>query len=167
VTGPLELLAGAPGAAEGELRRSDRLLGELGDRYVRPTVAGLLAEALYRQGRYDEAGRFTELSEELAASDDIWSQFLWRAKRAKLIARQGDFRRAEQLARDAVALVNQTDMLDGHANVLIDLAEVLILAGRKGDARPVVADALALYEAKGNLVSARDARTVLEECLDA
>ncbi len=47
-------------------------------------------------------------------------------------------------------------MLNAHADALIDLAEVLTLAGK--DARPELEQALALYERKGNLVMAERTR---------
>ena len=49
-----ELLAGNPLAAEMELRKDYEALERMGDRYYRSTLAGMLAEALYQQARYDE-----------------------------------------------------------------------------------------------------------------
>ncbi len=77
---------------------------------------------------------------------------LWRQARGKLLARRGEFQEGERLAREAVALAEETDMLNAHADALIDLAEVLALAGQ--DARAELGQALALYEGKGNLVMA-------------
>ena len=57
------------------------------------TVAGILAEAVYAQGRYDEAMRFTRISEELAGAEDVYSHVLWRSVRAKVLARRGETRR--------------------------------------------------------------------------
>ena len=48
-------------------------------------------------------------------------------------------------------------MLNAHADALIDLAEVLTLAGQ--DARTELEQALALYERKGNLVMAERTRS--------
>jgi hypothetical protein len=48
------------------------------------------------------------------------------------------------------------DMLNAHADALVDLAEVLTRAG--GDARLELEQALALYERKGNLVMAERTR---------
>ena len=52
-------------------------------------------------------------------------------------------------------------MLNAHADALLDLAEVLALAGQ--DARPELEQALALYERKGNLVMAERTRARLPE----
>jgi hypothetical protein len=47
------------------------------------------------------------------------------------------------------------------ANAMVDLAEVLALAGRAGEARPLLQEALARYRRKGNLVAAGRARELL------
>ena len=65
---------------------------------------------------------------------------------------------AEALAREAVALVEPTDLLSHHGDAMLDLADVLRLSGRTGEAGGAACDALALYERKGNLVSAQRAR---------
>jgi hypothetical protein len=70
---------------------------------------------------------------------------------------------AEALAGEAVALAARTDFLNFNGDALVDLAGVLRIAGRSGDAIPVVEEAIALYERKGNVVSAAKARALLEE----
>lgn len=84
---------------------------------------------------------------------------LWRQAHAKLLARRGEVEARERLAREAVALAEETDMLNPHAGALGDLAEVLTLAGR--DPRAELEQALSLYERKGNLVSAEGTRSKL------
>jgi tetratricopeptide (TPR) repeat protein len=162
VSGPVEMLAGDPVAAEIELRRDYETLERLGERNFITTVASHLAEALYRQGRYDESGTFAKFSAGVAAPDDVATQVLWRGVSAKLHARQGRLEEAERLAREAVELSRrEADPIDDHANALMDLGWVLRMAGRQDEAALVVAEALALYEQKGNLVSAATARKLL------
>lgn len=50
-----------------------------------------------------------------------------------------------------------------HGDALMDLAEVLRLAGRPSEATPLVRRALDLYTQKGHLVSADKARQLLLE----
>ena len=88
---------------------------------------------------------------------------LWRQVRAQVLARRGEHAEAEQLAREAVSLAEETDMLNFHGNALADLAEVYALAGRTEEAREQLEQALVLYERKGNLVAAARARRRLEE----
>jgi hypothetical protein len=77
-----------------------------------------------------------------------------------VLARQGDDREAEQAAREAVALIEGTDALELRGGALLDLAEVLILAGRMREAQDSAEAALGFFERKGNVVSAEEARTV-------
>jgi hypothetical protein len=65
VASDIEMLAGGPGTAEAHLRAGYEALQGMGDRGLLSTVAAALARAIYAQGRYEEAERFTEISEEL------------------------------------------------------------------------------------------------------
>ena len=122
-----------------------------------------LAQALLALGRDAEAEEWLERGVETASTEERLSQILWRQARGKALARRGDLEEGEQLAREAVALAEETDMLNAHADALIDLAEVLALAGR--DATPELDRALALYERKGNLVMAERTRPRTVESL--
>jgi tetratricopeptide (TPR) repeat protein len=167
VSGPVEMLAGNPVAAEVALRRDYETLDRLGDRNFISTVAAFLAEALYRQGRYEESGTFAAFSADVAAPDDQATQVLWRGVSAKLLARQGRLEEAERLGREAVELSQrEDDPIDEQANALMDLGQVLRTADKHAEAALVGAEALGLYEQKGNLVSAATARLFLEEGLE-
>jgi hypothetical protein len=56
--------------------------------------------------------------------------------------------------RDAVELSRRTDLLDIQGDALVDLADVLSAIGRPQEAAAALAEAAALYEQKGNVVSA-------------
>ncbi|HEX6332037.1 MAG TPA: adenylate/guanylate cyclase domain-containing protein [Actinomycetota bacterium] len=157
-SGPIELMAGDPVAAELELLRDLETLEAMGERYFRSTTAGFLAEALYRQDRLDESLEATELCEELAAEDDISSQFLWRCVRGKILARRGELAQAEAMVREGVRLIGLAEDPDTQATALLDLAEVLRLAGRQDEAAATAAEAAGLFERKGNVVERRRAR---------
>jgi tetratricopeptide (TPR) repeat protein len=148
----VELLAGDPAAAERELRRDFDELSEMGERYFRSTAAGELARAVYAQGRYAEAEELTRIAEELSADDDVTSQALWRSVRAKALARRRLDGDAQELAREAVELLEGTDALILQADALEDLAEVLMLLGEPG-ARRYLSEALDCLERKGDIVS--------------
>ncbi len=120
-----------------------------------------LAQALLGLGRDDEAEQWLERGRETALSEEHLPQMLWRQVRGKLLARRGELQEGERLVREAVALAEETDMLNAHADALLDLAEVLALAGQ--DARAELDRALALYERKGNLVMAERTRSRLAE----
>jgi tetratricopeptide (TPR) repeat protein len=156
--GIVEMLAGDPAAAEHELSWGFGVLEEIGETQNFPDLAAKLADALYAQGRNDRALELSKVSEDSTAPDDLSAGVQWRAVRAKLLARQGDSRGAERLAREAVALASETDFLVLHGDALMDLAEVLRTAGRHEESVPVFQEALQLYEQKGNLVAAERAR---------
>ena len=139
-----------------ELCEEAQSTGELGNFMW---VSCWLAQALLELGRDDEAEQWLELGPATAPDAMAITQVLWRRVRAKVLARRGESEAAEQLAREAVALAEETDALNEHAAALLDLAEVLTLGGR--DARAELEDALALYERKGNLVMAERTRARL------
>jgi class 3 adenylate cyclase/tetratricopeptide (TPR) repeat protein len=155
IAAAIETLAGDDEAAERELRWAYETLERMGETGARASIAAVLGETLYNEGRDDEAARFTEITEELAAADDLVPQALWRGVRAKVLARRGELDQAEDLAREAVALVENTDFPDLQAGTFLSLAEVLESAGKTEEAARLTDRARELYERKGNLVAAR------------
>ena len=111
----VELLAGDFAAAAEHGEESCRLFDELGEKAVLSTAAGRLAQALYALDRLDEADEWAGRASELGASDDAATQMLWRQARAKVLARRGN-EEAEPLAREAVAIGEETDMLDAQGD---------------------------------------------------
>jgi predicted ATPase/class 3 adenylate cyclase len=158
----IELLAGDLEAAEQELRRATDTLTRLGEKYLLPPTAALLAHVIYARGRPDEAEQVSRTAEEIAASDDVVAQALWRSVRAKVLAGRDLGEEAEQLAREAVRLIRTTDALEWQADALLDLAEVLRHAGRRDEAQAVAAEARDLYAEKGNTVAAARAAATVE-----
>jgi class 3 adenylate cyclase/tetratricopeptide (TPR) repeat protein len=154
----VEILAGDLDAAERAIRASCERLEELGDTGYRATATAHLAETLYLRDRLDEAEVESQVAEALAAPDDRVSQALWRQVRAKLQARAGRHDDAERVAREAVALLGDTDMVDYHGRAVADLAEVLRAVDRPEEAADQLAAAIELFEAKGDLVRAERAR---------
>jgi tetratricopeptide (TPR) repeat protein len=159
----IESLAGTPEAAEPALRSSYETLREMGDRGLLSTIAGFLAQVLCARGAWEEAARFSRAGEAAATPDDVVSQMLWRTTRAKIFAHDGDFERAEALAREAVRLGEPTDLLNTRGDSLCDLAQVLALAGRREGSRAALEDASELYERKGNVTALARARARVRE----
>ena len=144
--GEIEMTAGDFGAAEQILRQGVETLRAMGERGYRSTAVAYLAEALYAQGRLNEAQRLTEDAEALAGVGDVTSQAKWRAVRAKLLARRGKFGAAARLADEALAQIPATSFDPLLGDVLTAKAEVLRLAGAPGDAETSLRKALQLYE---------------------
>jgi len=67
------------------------------------------------------------------------------------------------MADEAVSIAARTDALSDHGAVLLDLAEILGLAGRPREAVARIEEGLLLFERKGNRVSADSARALLNE----
>jgi class 3 adenylate cyclase/tetratricopeptide (TPR) repeat protein len=159
----LALLKGDPAAAVESGSEAMRLYGELGEQGWASTTAGKLARALYELDRHDEAETWAGRAAELGASDDRVTQMLWRQAKAKVLARRGEHAEAERLAREALAIGEETDLLNDVADMHADLGEVLALAGRADEAAAAFAEALARYERKENLVMAERTRARLAQ----
>ena len=142
-----------PSASCGAASRSSSDLGELGyrARASRPSSPGSSTArgASRRRSASPRSWRTT------ASEDDIWSQVLFRLTRARVLADSGRVAEAESVAREALAIVEQTDLLDLHGDTLLDLGHVLRAAGRAEESKACAEQALvALRDARANLVSA-------------
>jgi class 3 adenylate cyclase/tetratricopeptide (TPR) repeat protein len=158
-----ELLAGDHAVAVKLGDEGCRLFDELGEQSLLSSAAGKLGQALYALDRLEEADARAGRAAELGASDDAITQMLWRQVRAKVLALRGEHADAERLAREAVAIGEETDLLNGQGDANADLAEVLLLTGKPNEAAAALEQALARYERKGNLVSTQRAQTRLAE----
>jgi class 3 adenylate cyclase len=160
--GPVELLAGDLDAAEQELRRGYEELEALGETGVLSTTAAFLARTLVLAGRPAEAEEFAAISARLGSRDDVYTQVVCRGSLARVQAGRGNLERAEQLAGEAVARAAETDFLNLRGESLLDLAEVLRVAGRAAESTAATREALGLFEAKGCTVLAARARGLLD-----
>ena len=122
-----------------------------------------LGRVLCALGRFDEAEPLARRGRELAEEEDAVSQALWRHVQALVHAHRGEHPAGIALAREAVAIVEQTDGLNFQGNALSDLAEVLHAAGRDEEAVAALAEALERYERKRNLPMARQMRERLAD----
>ena len=146
----VEMLAGDPAAAERCLRKGFDALEEMGDRAVLSTTAAFLGETLVAQERDDEAERFAGLSAELAGRG--------RRHHAGYLARRpGDGARPAGRAcggrADGAAgrVARRADRLpESGGETLVVLGRVLRSRSAKMRRRGLLAEALSLYEQKGN-----------------
>ena len=149
VTGPMELLAGDPAAAERELQRGLDILEPSGaDGYQE----ALLAEALYGQGRLDEAERHARTAEAHAPADNVQAQVAWRGVRAKLgprSRRSGRTRSAVKPSRSPSRRTRRT------CSPTRSPTSRRVARRREDAAADATRRALDLYERKGNVAAAR------------
>ncbi|HEX2293598.1 MAG TPA: BTAD domain-containing putative transcriptional regulator [Gaiellaceae bacterium] len=162
IRGRLALLDGDLEESERTLREACAVLEGAGDEAAFAGATAELGQVLYATGRVDEADACSRRSETHAPAADVDAQVAWRSLRAKILATAGNHEAAEVLSREAVSIISQTDALTHRGDVLLDAAEVARLAGRLGDTRSLVAEALELYHRKGNAASARQAAAFLD-----
>jgi tetratricopeptide (TPR) repeat protein len=159
----VEMLAHDFAKAEAEARVAYEINERINDLGHLSSIAPDLGDAIYAQGRYDEALRMSEFAESITIEGDADAGVRWRQLRAKSLARIGEHADAERFARDAVSIIGETDYLNLHAHALMALAEVLRLQDRNTDAATAVEGALELLRRKGNVVGEANARAVLQE----
>jgi tetratricopeptide (TPR) repeat protein len=153
------MLTGDPATAEMHLRLEYESLSLMGEKDNLATTAALLARAIAAQGeaRYGEASQLIAISQEAAAGEDLVTQIIDWGLSARMLADRGRYADATELAFSAVALAAQTDLLSQHADALLDLAHVKAASGRYPEAQAAAAQALDLYQHKGNLPGTREA----------
>ena len=122
-----------------------------------------LAWSVYVQGRDSEADALIQALAAMPAPVERAITIRRRALTARLLADRGRQAEAEHLIREAVALAEETNLLEIRGDTLIDLAEVLRLSGQPEEAASALEEAVGLYERKGNVVSAAKARALLDE----
>jgi ATP/maltotriose-dependent transcriptional regulator MalT len=127
------------------------------------TTTALLAQAVYAQGRLDDARELCRTTERRAAEDDVMTQAIWRGVQARIVARDGACEEAEALAREAVALLEPTDLLSHRGDAMLGLADVLGICGRAAAVERATRDGLAFYDLKGNTAAAARAQSVLDD----
>jgi hypothetical protein len=91
-------------AAEGELRAAYDTYDAMGEQNIRGTVAGVLGRVLYGLERFADADMVTAEAERITPADDVGTETIWRATRAKLLARSGAHERGLGMAESALAL---------------------------------------------------------------
>jgi DNA-binding SARP family transcriptional activator/tetratricopeptide (TPR) repeat protein len=165
----IAMLAGDHATAERYLRLEYDSLHDMGERRFLTTTAATLARAVAAQGpsRYDEAIRLIAVSREAAADEDLLAQAISQGLHARILADRGHYREADELARSAAALAAQTDFLSDHADTLLELSHVLAASGEFSEAHSVAAQALGLYQRKGNLPGARESARYLTQSAPA
>ena len=146
------------------MRAAEEVFREIGEGWFLSTVAVDLPRTVYEQGRYDDAFAL------LAAIDEQPGATRPRvADQAHghpgVPARETwPVDEAERLAREGVRLAADSECVGWHADVLLDLAEVLRLSGRSEEADAAAVDAVRLYERKGNVAGMAEGGDLVGGC---
>jgi tetratricopeptide (TPR) repeat protein len=147
------LVEGDAEAAEAMVRPAVEGLQRMGDHALLASAGHLLAEALWRSGRADEAMLASVLSEGVTGEDDLAAEMGWRGVRAKILADRGETREAEALAREASDLGANSEFLLFTGWAYEDLAYVLAAEDKQDAAAEARDAARAAYQKKGSTAS--------------
>jgi DNA-binding transcriptional MocR family regulator len=126
-------------------------------------AADLALVLLELDGREREIIELADVNARLMIEDDVDAVVRWDAARARAMARLGDTAEAERLARRSVDRAWATDYAELRGVSQVALAEVLQGSGRTEEAAEALRKAVAVHEAKGNVVAAAATRQKLED----
>ena len=161
LAGEIELIAGDYATAEGAMKQGCEALLAIGERPYRSGAVVRLAEAVYAQGRLEEAQQLTEEAKALAVADDVDTRVRCWAIEAKLLARRGQFGAARRLADQAVALISESSYAGLLAQTLVASSEVSRLAGAPEEAEASLRQALRIYQDRRAVALAEQTRAAL------
>jgi len=156
---------------EGDLEARARVLRQGLERYrevsgeLNPLLAAHLAEALADLGLDDEAWIMAEAARE-ESGDFLHVRVHALKAQAIVLAHRGKNGEAERLAREAVDASRSTGFMWQTADALMTLGEVQRLIGARSEAEVSIREAIAIYEAKGIVPFAEEARSRLARIQD-
>ncbi len=153
-----ETLAGDPVSAEASLREAEAMVDVTSDRSAAATVYVDLAHAILAQDRPADAAAAVARIDTVRAPCSAEWVIKRHTARALLAGRAGEHQRGLTDARAAVAAAEQTGRVICCANAHRALARLLSATGRELDAATAARRALALDEAKENLVGVAETR---------
>ena len=163
-TAMVEVSAGRHEAAVDALARGDAVLAELGERSFRSTVQAFAAYCHALLGDRAAALLACERAIELSAPEDVINFTIVPAVRSRVAALEGDFERAEALAREGVENGGRADNTSVCVWAQRELAQVLADRGRWDEACAEGRRALEMYEFKGDRVGMADVEAFLDRC---
>ncbi|MDP9234798.1 MAG: AAA family ATPase [Actinomycetota bacterium] len=150
----IELKADNPAGAEAVLMRACELFERQGALAYLSTAAATLAEALYVQGRLDDALHWANVSASTTADDDMASHVAFRSVLSKILARKGDIEAATRIAEEVLELADRTPEASSlRADCLKDVAETFEIIGDPKRAVTLWRGALEEYGRKKDLSS--------------
>jgi class 3 adenylate cyclase len=147
-----------PAAAEPLFARAHRMITDSGEMVFSDFSGVPLARTLLEIGRHEESARVTL---DLQRHTVVEARIQARTMGAVVAARHGDLEEALRLSAEAEAIAAPTDCLIDQADVALDRAEILLLAGRPHEARAAAADALERFERKEYAIGIRRGRAFL------
>jgi class 3 adenylate cyclase/tetratricopeptide (TPR) repeat protein len=117
-----------------------------------------LGRCLADLGRDDDAQRARERARELTSPDDVIDVVGLAALDAVLRGRRGELAEAQELAQQALARVEEADMVDLRLKTRWSAAEVFQRAGRIDEAKTLLEESVQLADRYEHVVAAQRAR---------
>jgi class 3 adenylate cyclase/tetratricopeptide (TPR) repeat protein len=152
--------------AERETRLGHRLFRDRGDLGNAALAARDLARTLMVRRQLEEARALADEILSETGAYDLEPQIEGRSILAQVQAYEGALVDAERLAREALSLVEPTQFLNLHGEVLSDLAEILMAAGRSDAAHGAAEESFRRFQQKGNQVGMSRSRKIIERVID-
>jgi tetratricopeptide (TPR) repeat protein len=150
----VELRADNPAGAEAVLVQACDFFERHGALAYLSTAAAYLAEALYVQGRLEDALHWVNVSASTTADDDMASHVAFRSVLSKILAQRGDIEAATQIAEEVLELADRTPEASSlRADCFKDVAETFEIIGDPKRAVILWRGALEEYERKKDLSS--------------
>jgi DNA-binding SARP family transcriptional activator/tetratricopeptide (TPR) repeat protein len=124
-----------------------------------------LGEAALARDDPECAARLAEEAARWSTQDDRLTLIWLRRVMGRALAATGHPRKAVRVAREAVDITSETDDLLERGEATLDLAEVLLRAGRREAAQIAALEGLELLDRKGASLPARNGRARFAELL--
>ena len=157
----IERQAGRLDVAERILRDAYSRFVVLGDLGYLSWVAPGLARMLAERGRAEEATELARVCREELQRDHAYAQAASRLADATVLFAGGRMTDARGVVEQALAILEETDMIYMQGDALAMLADIDLAEGDETSARTRVEAAIGLYELKGDVVSAERLRARL------
>jgi len=157
----IEVQDGRLDEAERILRRAYSRFEELGDFGYLSWIAPALARVVADLGRADEARELARICREELQRDHAFAQTASRLADATVLLGEERFDEARISLEEASTLLELTDVTYLRADALVLLAELESASASAATARELLEHAVALYDSKGDVVSATRARARL------
>jgi tetratricopeptide (TPR) repeat protein len=153
----IRMLAGEPAEAVAIMTESYEEVERMGGF---PLESAWLAQSLYDVGLFEDAERRARVAVD---AEDEMARSVGRGVLACVLAQQGRVDEAERMAKEAAAYFAGTEYWPDRTGVLMNLGEVLRIAGRPDEAIEAIREALDLFERREDVVSAARASALIDE----
>ena len=141
------------------LRSIKAYYDDRGETGINSTTTAQLARYLAGTGHFDEAAALVEQARSMAAPDDFATSIEIDRATAILAVARGDPEGALAATSAQIDTLRPTDSMMNMADALRARGEILLDLGRREEADESLDEALALYDRKGAVASARRLRT--------